>query len=272
VDGQAICRVERSDFDFNLSVPLPEKTDEAEAAIRREKIITLSREKYGTPRAQSNAVLSEPLASGQPSPKPAKVETPPAAGPISASPPPTAIPHVSEPPKPAEVLKPAESERAIKDIIIPEAESLDYTVKEEITIPGHGRPDLILTRGKRSMVCEINATTRPETEADHIRLRLKAGFSHVAVVSLNRRSLELIEEAFLRLRVNADISQIGFYTPEEFKAQLFNWAADDPEGGAIERGQPVKRKDMSNSGQLSKEQQALRHKEELEKLKKALER
>jgi hypothetical protein len=201
---------------------------------------------------------------------PAKLETPPATGPISASPPPTAIPQVSELPKPAEIPKPAESERAIKDIIIPEAENLDYTVREEITIPGYGRPDLILTRGKRSLVCEVNATTRPETEADHIRLRLKAGFPYVAVVSLNRRSLQLIEEAYLRLGADADISKVGFYTPEEFKAQLFNWAADDPEGGAIERGQPVKRKVMSDSSQLSKEQLALRYKEESEKLMKAM--
>jgi hypothetical protein len=271
-DGQAICRVERSDFDFNLSVPLPQKADETEAAKRREKIITLSRAKYGTPRAQSKAVTPEPLASGKPSPKPAKVETPLATEPISATPPPTTIPQVSEPPKPAEVPKPAESERAIKDIIIPEAESLDYTVREEITIPGHGRPDLILTRGKRSLVCEINATTRPETEADHIRLRLKAGFPYVAVVSLNRRSLQLIETAYLRLGADADISKVGFYIPEEFKAQLFNWASDDPEGGAIERGRPVKRMVLSDSGQLSPEQLALRYKEELEKLTKALKR
>jgi hypothetical protein len=271
-NGQAICRVERSDFDFNLSVPLPEMADEAATAMRREKIITLSREKYGTPRAQSKAVLPEPLTSGQPGSKPATVETPPATKPILASPPPTAIPQVSEPPKPAEMPKPTGSERSIKDIIIPEAESLDYTVREEITIPGYGRPDLILKRGKRSLVCEINATTRPETEADHIRLRLKARFPYVAVVSLNRRSLKLIEEAYLRLGPDADTSKVGFYTPEEFKDQLFKWAADDPEGGAIESGQPVKRKVLSNYGQLSPEQRAQRHMEELEKLTKALKR
>ncbi len=268
--GQAICSVERSDFDFNLSVPLPKKADEAEAAKRREKIITLSKEKYGTPRSQVKTISSQTLVAGQPSPKTATAAAPPTTQPISASPPPTSIPQVSEPPKDAEIPKPAESERSIKNIIIPEAESLDYTVREEIAISGHGRPDLILTRGKRSLVCEINATTRPETEADHIRLRLKAGFNHVAVVSLNRRSLKLIEEAYLRLGAETDISKVGFYTPEEFKAQLFNWATDDPEGGAIERGQPAKRKGMSNSGQLSPEQQALRHKEELEKLTKAM--
>lgn len=80
----------------------------------------------------------------------------------------------------------------------------------------------------------------------------------------------MIEEAFLRLGVNAGISKVGFYSPEEFFTQLFDWAADDPEGGAIERGQPVKRKDMSNSGQLSVEDRTKRHKVELEQLKNAL--
>ena len=145
-------------------------------------------------------------------------------------------------------------------------------MKEEITIPGHGRPDLILNRGKRTIACEISATTPPEMEADHIRLRLKAGFGHIAVVSANRRKLKLIGESFLRLGVDADISKVGFYTPQEFITQLFNWAADDPEGGAIERGQPQKRRDMQNSSQLSDEERRQRHKEELEKLTKALKR
>src|ERR1035441_10639046 len=56
--GQAIARVERSDFDFNLSVPLPPKVDEEEAASRRQEVITASREKYGTPRAQVEAALA----------------------------------------------------------------------------------------------------------------------------------------------------------------------------------------------------------------------
>ena len=55
--GQAICRVERSDHDFNLSVPLPEVKDPAEAAELRHRITTLSREKYGTPRTEVEAVL-----------------------------------------------------------------------------------------------------------------------------------------------------------------------------------------------------------------------
>ncbi|TAK97569.1 MAG: hypothetical protein EPO07_13065, partial [Verrucomicrobia bacterium] len=88
--GQAICRVERSDQDFNLSVPLPPPEDSATAATRRRRIITGSREKYGTPRAAVEAMLrtkAEPIA------KP-KAQTP--------APPPepaASIPNSSEVPK-----------------------------------------------------------------------------------------------------------------------------------------------------------------------------
>src|SRR5208283_760632 len=45
--GQAICRVGRSDYDFNLKVPLPEEPEDL-AAARREEVIAASRKKYGT--------------------------------------------------------------------------------------------------------------------------------------------------------------------------------------------------------------------------------
>jgi hypothetical protein len=57
--GRAIARVERSTFDFNLSVPLPEPIDELQTAQRRQQVITASREKYGTPRAGVEAMLRE---------------------------------------------------------------------------------------------------------------------------------------------------------------------------------------------------------------------
>ena len=41
--GQAIARVERSDFDFNLAVPLPEEPDPGAATARRQEVITRSR-------------------------------------------------------------------------------------------------------------------------------------------------------------------------------------------------------------------------------------
>ena len=57
--GQAICRVERSDYDFNLTIPLPNEPDPAEAHKRRQEVITASREKYGTASAKVEAMLAK---------------------------------------------------------------------------------------------------------------------------------------------------------------------------------------------------------------------
>lgn len=107
-------------------------------------------------------------------------------------------------------------------------------------IPEHGRPDLILTRGKQSIACEISVTTHKTIEADHIRLRLKAGFTHVAVISQNRRKLPKIEAAYLKLIPGASLDKVGFYSRDEFLSRLSTWAVDDPEGGAWERAKPRK--------------------------------
>ena len=57
--GQAVARVERSDYDFNLSVPLPAGQDKSAAAARRQEVTTVSREKYGMPRADVEAMLAK---------------------------------------------------------------------------------------------------------------------------------------------------------------------------------------------------------------------
>src|SRR5207245_1538421 len=94
--GQAVCRVERSDSDFNLSVPLPEEPTEANAQQRRQEVITASRQKYATPRADVEAMLAK--------------RAEPAALPLAAAEPPPTIPRPSEAAKASEVPKAAVSE------------------------------------------------------------------------------------------------------------------------------------------------------------------
>jgi hypothetical protein len=57
--GKAICRVERSDFDFNLSVPLPPDPDQTSASQIREQVVTGSRKKYALRRREIEAALSK---------------------------------------------------------------------------------------------------------------------------------------------------------------------------------------------------------------------
>jgi hypothetical protein len=55
--GDAVCRVERSDADFNLTVPKPEQAEENKSARVREQVISTSRETYARPRAEIEAEL-----------------------------------------------------------------------------------------------------------------------------------------------------------------------------------------------------------------------
>jgi len=273
-DGQAICRVERSDFDFNLSVPWPESTDESVAGKRREQIITASRIKYGTPRTQVKTIPPPTLEGGRPSPKPVNLESPPATEPILASPPQTTIPHVSEPPKLAEVPKLAESEHlVIKDKIGSEAESLDYSVSYEEHFPAvQGRADIVLRRGNQTVICQVTVTTPVEFEAESICKFLKAGIGHIALISINRRKLNRIQHVLEIVAPPDQFAKIGFYVPEEFISKLYDWAADDPEGGAVERGKPRKQKIALVASQLSENERKQREKEMLEALRKAMKR
>jgi hypothetical protein len=82
--GEAIARVERSDFDFNLSVSLPQEPDAVQAAQRRQQIIAASRKKYGTARAEVEAALRQAWVPDQPitkTPRRAPESTPSATSP-----------------------------------------------------------------------------------------------------------------------------------------------------------------------------------------------
>src|SRR5229473_2536212 len=59
--GQAICRIEKADFDFNLSIPLSQEVDLDKAERTRQAVIAASRAKYATPRAEIEAALSANL-------------------------------------------------------------------------------------------------------------------------------------------------------------------------------------------------------------------
>ena len=111
--GQAVCRIERSDYDFNLSVPLPAEPDKNLAATRRQEVITCSGKKYGTARADVEAMLAksqatipttEPPVPLPPKPVEPKLPTVPAPPPAGAP----IVPQVAELLKPSEVPKAAE--------------------------------------------------------------------------------------------------------------------------------------------------------------------
>ena len=268
--GQAVCRVERSDFDFNLKVPLPDEPDQGAATARRQEVITVSREKYGTPRAEVEAMLAKSRAMpipDAPTVKPAPVvPQAPKDAVISPPSPPTATAQASE------LLKMPEetpSHTAIKDMVGNEAECLDYAVSYEEHFPAvQARADVVLRRGDQTIICQVSATTPPEFEAGSVRKFIKLNFTHIAVVSINRKKLDHIREAL----ADAGSQIVGFYSPEKFISKLHEWAMADPEGGTLEKGKPRKRKIAFNATQLTDEERRQRENELLKSLAQVMKR
>lgn len=281
--GEAICRVERSDFDFNLTVPLPSESDSSEADQRKAEIVKASRERYGTPRAEIESTLREesiewnkqahrpekedpctttqarPIAP-QPivAPPQPSHETPPAP---SVTPPndtsptdPTATKSVSVP-IPAEIATasiaaPLEALKApritqgelgrggaqhqlIQKRLKSVAEGLGYRASiEKDVLDGQGSIDLALVSPQRSIACEISITTTLDHEVGNVAKCLKAGFQNVAVICLTTKRLEQIRSA-VEGSIGADRSSgVIYHTPDQFIAQLQEWALLDEKAKA----------------------------------------
>ena len=148
--GQAVCRVERSDFDFNLSVSLPTLPYAEEMAARRQEVIPVSREKYATPRADVEAMLAKsrattPTDEPPPTAPPSRPVAPklPIDPTLSFTPPPTPV--IAEPPQPPVAKAPQpELPPPLADILktipvpAPIAENHEQTREP---IPGRGGPE-----------------------------------------------------------------------------------------------------------------------------------
>lgn len=289
--GQAICRVERSDYDFNLRVPLSPEPDTTAAEARRQQVITVSRKKHGAARTEVEAML-------------AKSRTPPLELPASPpeygkpkprTPTSTSAPLISEPPEVAETPKTSEIPKplvaagaepatsvdtdatddqhtAIKEKIGAEAETLDYTVSyEEHFPPIQARADIVLRRGKQFVVGQVTVRTPTAYEADSVRKLLKASFTHIAVISTDRKKLNLIRQNLAASGNKTEM--VGFYAPEEFMSKLSGWALDDPEGGIAERKNPRRNRAVNLiSGLLTKVEQEKNEKIMLDELRQKLKR
>jgi hypothetical protein len=227
--GEAVARIERSDGDFNLSIPRPEEIDLAQAAEIRNRVITASREKYATPRAEIEAaqVRAMEVEATVPTKKPVeKKAEPPKTENIpepAVEPPPAEIssplPPVTEVRKPAalpliEGMGGAEH-KAIQKRIKEAAESVGFLAVIEKEIP-HGSIDLALLKSGVGVACEISVTTTIDHEFGNVKKCLDAGFTQVAVISGKAQRLEQIKAAVMAGMGTEKSAWVGYFTPDQF--------------------------------------------------------
>ena len=281
--GQAVCRVERSDFDFNLSVPLPASLDANAAAARRQEVITASRKKYGTARADVEAMQAKshatPVAPAitEP-PKPIVTKAPQDA--IKEK---TSIPHVKTPPPFSEILNAAppapaaethEPQReqsqgrggpehqTIQKQIKEEAEKLGFrSTIEKPVLDGQASIDVWLERDGLVIACEVSFTNTEDNESGKIIKCLKAGIPKFAMICEDEKKLKKIAAAISN-KVEAELAaRVEYFQPEPFVEYLNALPVEPPKKSVkIRRGYKVKHSSSTGSTeeQKAKEESAIR--------------
>jgi hypothetical protein len=280
--GQAVCRVERSDFDFNLSVPLPASLDANAAAARRQEVITSSRKKYGTARADVEAIQAksrESVAAVEP-------QSSPPAKPVVELPKVSEVPKAAETPAIVEITPPVATEipkeqppvikhepprdlgrggaqhQAIQHRIKQAAEALGFrSVIEKPVLDGQGSVDLWLERTGQTIACEISISTTIDHEVRNVVKCLKAGVPKVAIICLDEERLRKIGSAVSGSLGSELAARVEYFQPDQFVTYLKTIPAEIPkEQTTVRRGYKIKRviSEISTEQQKEKEAAAIR--------------
>lgn len=258
--GQAICRVERSNYDFNLSVSLPEMPDDMAMIQRQEEVIAASRASYGTPRAQVEAMLRQAweieaqklIPVKQKPPKEEPPASPPPIQPVVPLPPPLAS--IPEQPKVAKIPKDTVSEKkmvepprdlgrggaqhqAIQQRIKKAAEEFGFrSVIEKPVLGGLGSVDLLLERDGQSIACEISISTTIDHEVGNVSKCLKAGFVQIAVICSDGERLRKIREAVSSSLGSEMAASVEYFQPDVFIEHLKQLERPIPQPSETESG------------------------------------
>ena len=284
--GKAVARVERSDYDFNLSVPLPVDPDRNTAGARRLEVTTASRKKYGTPRADVEATLAKSRAT--PPPDEPAPPTPPPSGPIAPKPPATPAPSLPPPPpsippplseilkavpapvvveihEPPRVQSPGRGgpeHQAVQKRIKAEAETLGFrSTVEKPVMDGQASIDVWLERNDLVIACECSFTNTQDNESRKIIKCLRAGIPKFAVICADEEKLQGIAAA-ISGNVEAELAErVQYFQLDPFIEYLMALPVEPPKKSErIRRGYKVKhsRSTGSEEEQKAKEEAAIR--------------
>lgn len=188
--GQAICRVDRADWDFSLYTVPPRPLEAADTA-RAALTVQASRDQHAT-RVEVGALPIVPpsVASFRP---PLSVEHPEPAVSIRAAPDtPAAYRAVRESTLPG---RGGAQHKYLQELIRRWAEANGWraTIEKPI-LDGLGGVDISLERGEVSVACEIGISTSVDHEVSNIQKCLSAGFSYAVSIAPDARKLASLKK------------------------------------------------------------------------------
>lgn len=250
--GTAICRVERSDLDFNLLTLPAMEHFEGVAYADRDEAISRSRAAYGTPiadlaPAEQEAVTEEPPPSAEEVTEAAEPEPPaPPAGvataPEETPPPPPEPPTATPPPAPRtyrptevrsdleELGRGGELHRAAQNELRALAESLGFHATIERQLPGSMETvDLHLQRNELEIGCEISVTNTLEYEVRNVLKLIRAGVPVVAMIALDAGKLAKLEPAIRNSLSPEENSRVSCLMKDDFIQHLQSLVLASPQ-------------------------------------------
>ncbi|MCC6348384.1 MAG: type IV secretory system conjugative DNA transfer family protein [Candidatus Eisenbacteria bacterium] len=221
--GQAIARIERSEFDFNLATTMLPLVDEAASTETRAHIVGRTRERYGRPRAEIEALLARSGAAQELESKRVEPPTPPSpprrerAG--AESP---AVPAPLLPPSAVEIPTPASSpgrggkqHKYLQSLICRWADTHDWrSTVEESVLDGLGNVDVALRKGEKGVAVEIGVTTSSDHEVENLQKCLAAGFGRVLHVAADQKTLKTMKRESAAILTEEQLGKVAYCTPE----------------------------------------------------------
>jgi hypothetical protein len=246
--GEAIARVERAEYDFNLHTEMLTQSPLEDATARRTSVEESSRSKYARPRdeveadiiiptlepdngkrytrerekekKQSPAIEEDTTPKGQQdpnSPRPPNLQRSESA---------EDVPEVSVISKPV-VDSHTRQHKYLQSLVKRIGESTGFRVTiEKQVLNREGRVDVALESDALKIACEISVTNEATYEVKNIKKCLDAGFDWVVMMSSDEQHLKKIRKLALEETLEAEHAKIEFLSPEAFFPWLENIAGD----------------------------------------------
>lgn len=210
--GEAIARVERADYDFNLTVRQIPAVAKDIAKARTETIKNISRTNYGMAKAEVEAELKsrrQDAATKESKGKTKAVEVVPDL-PLQSN---AQTETKSDKPLPVE----SGEHRYLQNIIkrISESKGFVATIEKEV-FGGIGKIDVALENENTRIACEIAVTNTTEYEVQNIQKCLSSGFDRMVVISSDTKHLQNIRKRAELVLSPVHLSKVYFLEPENF--------------------------------------------------------
>ncbi len=244
--GQAIMRVERSEYDFNLATPLLPALAPDEGQDLRERIAVHSRTTFGRPRTEIEELLRRPGEEPEERSEPVRRPTPPPTVRQPEFPVPPSAATLEQPPlevqtEPSTAGRGGRQHKYLQTLVSRWAEANGWrAVIEERILDGLGSVDVALRKGERSVACEIGVTTSPEHEVENVQKCLTAGFGRVLVVSVEKRTLGRIRSLADSVLTKVQAACVGYSTSDKLMDLLDAIEAESLASEQTVRGYKVK--------------------------------